>query len=153
MFHYLATSFLGSRNLPPKRDLGSSLFARHYLGNKRCFLFLQLLRCFTSLSSLRTVNIPPKGGNLAARQSNGLGFPIRRSPADNALCQLTEAYRRLTRPSSAFCPKASIICLELFSRPIFYPDFKVPFDSLRSLRVNLFTPNEVRWWTRGESNP
>ena len=29
--------------------LGSSLFARRYFGNHGCFLFLQLLRCFTSL--------------------------------------------------------------------------------------------------------
>ena len=35
--------------LPRKAGLGSSLFARHYLGNRYYFLFLQLLRCFTSL--------------------------------------------------------------------------------------------------------
>ena len=29
--------------------LGSSPFARHYLGNHICLLFLQVLRCFTSL--------------------------------------------------------------------------------------------------------
>ena len=29
--------------------LGCSLFARHYLGNRYCFLFLQVLRCFSSL--------------------------------------------------------------------------------------------------------
>ena len=29
--------------------LGSSQFARRYFGNHGCFLFLQLLRCFTSL--------------------------------------------------------------------------------------------------------
>ena len=34
--------------------LGSSPFARHYLGNHSCFLFLQVLRCFSSLGSLRT---------------------------------------------------------------------------------------------------
>ncbi len=28
--------------------LGSSPFARHYLGNHYCFLFLWLLRCFSS---------------------------------------------------------------------------------------------------------
>ena len=35
--------------LPRKTGLGSSPFARHYLGNRFYFLFLQLLRCFTSL--------------------------------------------------------------------------------------------------------
>ena len=34
--------------------LGLSPFARHYLGNHYCFLFLQVLRCFSSLGSLRT---------------------------------------------------------------------------------------------------
>ena len=31
-----------------KTGLGYSLFARHYLGNHYCFLFLRLLRCFSS---------------------------------------------------------------------------------------------------------
>ncbi len=31
--------------------LGSSPFARHYLGNHYCFLFLRLLRCFSSPGS------------------------------------------------------------------------------------------------------
>ena len=35
-----------------KLGLGCSHFARHYSGNRVCFLFLQLLRCFSSLSSL-----------------------------------------------------------------------------------------------------
>lgn len=34
------------------RSLGYSLFARHYLGNHNCFLFLQVLRCFSSLGFL-----------------------------------------------------------------------------------------------------
>src|SRR5699024_78744 len=29
--------------------LGSFRFARHYSGNRACFLFLQVLRCFSSL--------------------------------------------------------------------------------------------------------
>ena len=36
----------GCRNSP---GLGSSPFARHYLGNHCYFLFLQVLRCFSSL--------------------------------------------------------------------------------------------------------
>ena len=35
--------------LPRRTGLGSSPFARRYLGNRFYFLFLQLLRCFTSL--------------------------------------------------------------------------------------------------------
>ena len=39
------------------RDLGCSLFARHYLGNHYCFLFLRVLRCFSSPGCP-----PPVGG-------------------------------------------------------------------------------------------
>ena len=35
--------------------LGYSPFARHYLGNHYCFLFLWLLRCFSSPGSLPTI--------------------------------------------------------------------------------------------------
>ena len=39
--------------LSPKDDsLGCSRFARRYYGNRVCFLFLQLLRCFNSLGCL-----------------------------------------------------------------------------------------------------
>ena len=37
-----------SYNPDPKIGLGSFLFARHYLGNRFFFLFLRLLRCFSS---------------------------------------------------------------------------------------------------------
>ena len=37
--------------------LGCSPFAHHYLGNRFCFLFLQLLRCFSSLGSLIPVYV------------------------------------------------------------------------------------------------
>src|SRR5699024_1556809 len=55
--------------------LASSLFARRYLGNRICFLFLQLLRCFSSL------RLPPiklcihLTGNIRSRI---LGSPIRK---------------------------------------------------------------------------
>ena len=52
--------------------LGSSPFDRHYLGNHYCFLFLRLLRCFSSPGS------PPcKQGSLVFNQG---GCPIRKSP-------------------------------------------------------------------------
>src|SRR5246127_2897160 len=57
-------------------------FARHYFRNRGFFLFLQVLRWFTSLSSL----VPayefsgPYGGFAA------VGFPIRRSPDITPVC-------------------------------------------------------------------
>jgi hypothetical protein len=40
-------------NLSHKSGLGSSAFARHYLRNHSCFLFLRVLRCFSSPGYLR----------------------------------------------------------------------------------------------------
>ena len=58
------------RGLNP-RGLGSSPFARHYWGNHCCFLFLRVLRCFSS------PRLPPAS---AGWQSFRLpGCPIRKS--------------------------------------------------------------------------
>ncbi len=53
------------------QDLGYCAFARHYLRNHYCFLFLQVLRCFSSLGSL-----PDCSGSPAF---SGRGCPIRTS--------------------------------------------------------------------------
>ena len=50
--------------------LGCSEFARHYFRNHCCFLFLQVLRWFTSLSSLRMAMYSPYGKTVTR-----LGFP------------------------------------------------------------------------------
>ena len=59
---------------PPWRldatGLGSSAFARHYSRNHFCFLFLCLLRCFSSAGS------PP---NLGCQAFSLTGCPIRKS--------------------------------------------------------------------------
>ena len=63
--------------------LASSGFARHYSRNRCCFLFLWVLRCFTSPRSL----YPPY---IFRRESPGThapwrGFPIRKSSDQNSL--------------------------------------------------------------------
>ena len=52
LLRYIFT--LSTVHTPSSEDLGLGYFpfARHYLGNHFCFLFLQVLRCFSSLSSL-----------------------------------------------------------------------------------------------------
>ena len=79
-----------------RNGLGSSLFARHYLGNHYCFLFLQVLRCFSSLGllhygSLTLVSGVYLFGNLRIKD----------------YLHLPEAYRSLSRPSSPSRTKAS----------------------------------------------
>src|SRR5690606_2935418 len=68
-----------ARALQPRRcrnstGLGSSRFARHYSGNHCYFLFLRVLRCFSSPGS------PPSGYHA----SSMVGCPIR-TPADQLL--------------------------------------------------------------------
>ena len=83
---------------PVDHGLGSSPFARHYLGNHYCFLFLRVLRCFSS------PGMPP-------RPKSGLYWV---APFGNpriwALLQLPAAYRSFTRPSSPLHAKASTVC-------------------------------------------
>ena len=91
------------RNPIPKRyGLGSSPFARRYLGNRLFFLFLRVLRCFSSpgLSSytylfsiryLRLLKWVAPFGDLRIR----------------AYLRLPVAYRCLSRPSSTLGAMAS----------------------------------------------
>jgi hypothetical protein len=68
--------------LPP-RGLGCSPFAHHYLGNHSCFLFLLLLRCFSSKRS------PPTD-----KSAGSWGFPIRIS-ADLRFCAAPRSFSQL----------------------------------------------------------
>ena len=74
--------------------LGCSDFARRYSRNHCCFLFLQVLRWFTSLGSLRSA-YEFSGGFSGF---TGKGFPIRKSPdhcllaAPRGLSQLATSF-------------------------------------------------------------
>ncbi len=70
--------------------LGYFPFARHYLGNHFCFLFLQVLRCFSSLGS------PPFQD---FRSSTGRVAPFGHLRITNCV-HLPAAFRSLPRPSS-----------------------------------------------------
>ena len=82
--------------------LGCSDFARRYFRNHGCFLFLRVLRWFTSPSLLRY----PMNSDSGSECSHSLGYPIRKSP-DHNLLRLPGAYRSSSRPSSPSCAKAS----------------------------------------------
>lgn len=62
--------------------LGSSDFARHYFRNRGFFLFLQVLRWFTSLGSL----VPAYGFSGPFLRFAQEGFPIRKSPDITPVC-------------------------------------------------------------------
>ena len=74
--------------------LGWSDFARHYFRNHGCFLFLQVLRWFTSLSLLDH----PMYSDERNRCSHRLGFPIRKSPDH----RLIASSRGLSQLSTSF---------------------------------------------------
>ena len=77
--------------------LGSSVFARHYLRNHYCFLFLRVLRCFSS------------PGQLFRHQSSTSGVVPFGNLRVGTYLQLTVAYRSLSRPSSPLRAQASTI--------------------------------------------
>ena len=85
--------------------LGSSPFARRYLGNRCFFLFLRVLRCFSSPGSPRTpMDSVHDDGGLLRRVS-----PFRHHRITGYLL-LPGAFRSLSRLSSALSAKASTLC-------------------------------------------
>ena len=87
-----------------RAGLGSSHFARRYFGNRVFFLFLRVLRCFSSPRSLHTA---------MDLLYDDMGLPYRVSPFGYlrivAYVQLPEAFHSLSRPSSALSAKASAL--------------------------------------------
>ena len=94
VFSYPNQSLVMVRNPTPKCGLGSSPFARRYSGNRCFFLFLRLLRCFSSPGSLDyTMDSCSRDAALPAP-----GFPIRTSvdqgslTAPHSFSQLTTSF-------------------------------------------------------------
>ena len=87
------------------RGLGSSDFARRYFRNRSFFLFLRLLRCFSSAGSpCMAMDSPCSDGGSLRRVS-----PFR-DPWITGYLLLPTAYRSLSRLSSALSAKASTLC-------------------------------------------
>ena len=85
--------------------LGSSLFARRYSGNRFFFLFLRLLRCFSSPGSLPYV----MDWRMDDWSSSSRVSPFRYLRLNGYLL-LPAAFRSLSRLSSALSAKASTLC-------------------------------------------
>jgi hypothetical protein len=154
---------------PPCRNkvgLGFFLFARHYLGNHYCFLFLCLLRCFSS-AGLRICDWP------SASQVSPFG-----NLRIDSYVPIPAAYRSLSRPSSPLRAKASPVCPYLLSSrhgfiraacsmhcciccllfqkllPICQRTVSLPMASCRRLPSveNIVSPSGVDRWRITESN-
>ena len=96
------------RSVTPKCThfgLGSFHFARRYFGNRVFFLFLRVLRCFSSPGSpCMAMDSPCSDRGLLCRVS-----PFRYLRIFGYLL-LPEAFRSLSRLSSALSAKASTLC-------------------------------------------
>ena len=95
-------------------SLGCSLFARHYSGNHDCFLFLSLLRCFSSGGWLSfewyTFSIP--------------GCPIRKPKDLTLVCSspwLIAAYHVLHRLSDPRHPPCALTCFKKIEIVVMLP--------------------------------
>ena len=85
--------------------LGSSAFARRYLQNRVFFLFLRVLRCFSSPGSLPYV----MDWRMDDTSSSYRVSPFRHLRIKDYL-HLPAAFRSLSRLSSALSAKASALC-------------------------------------------
>ena len=94
--------------------LGSSGSARRYSRNHCCFLFLRLLRCFSSPGSLPQLMDWATGGGGSLRRVSPF-----RHPRIVGYLLLPGAFRSLSRLSSALSAKASTICSFLHDQPAF----------------------------------
>ena len=109
------------------RGLGSSAFARHYSRNHCYFLFLRVLRCFSS---------PRSPGALRRDGIAAAGFPHSDIGGSCGYLPLAAAFRSLSRPSSP--PRATGIPHAPFCVPFFlqrnsheaYAPCKSPYWSL-----------------------
>jgi hypothetical protein len=91
-------------NPRPKTGLGCSAFARRYLRNRVCFLFLCLLRCFSSAGLLLTPYA------FRCRSLKRVVLPHSEIFVSQPGYRLHEAYRRFPRPSSPLNAKTSTVC-------------------------------------------
>ena len=113
-FFYLTGHFL--RSITPEcthPGLGSFHFARRYFGNRFFFLFLRLLRCFSSPGSPCMPMYSPCSDWSSSRRVS----PFRHLRINGHLL-LPAAFRSLSRPSSALSAKASTLRSFLFDLPV-----------------------------------
>ena len=117
--------YRGPYNPPINRGLGCSDFARRYWRNLIRFLFLRLLRCFSSPGT------PPVSTFLQSRifltdyHVNVMGFPIRKPP-DHWIMAPT---RRVSPPYASFL---GMNALGIHYQLEFIAEYKGPITCLKS---------------------
>lgn len=124
-----------------RRSLGFSLFARHYSGNHCYFLFLSLLRCFSSGGWL-----PPFDG---WHTFSVPGCPIRKSADIMLVCsspQLIAAYHVLLRLTEPRHPPYALICFKRVCRYSSFTNFNTTnWFSLSQYVKELYSNAKCNW--------
>ena len=144
-FRYLCRAPYNPRRGRNRPGLGSCAFARHYLRNHCYFLFLRVMRCFSSPGS------PPAPRRDAGIASGGLPHSeIRGSMGICPLPRLFAAYHVLRRLREPRHPSCALVSFPLF----LYNDAVTPCDMtaiLRSLRFYsyLFLSSTMRLRSHG----
>ena len=126
-----------------RTGLGSFPFARRYLGNRCFFLFLALLRCFSSGGSPPCVMDSRMDAYSSCMRVSPFGY-LRIV----GYVLLPEAFRSLSRPSSAPGAKASALCSFCLtsSLPLAYGRFFFYIVSSRFLKAfRLLPPLRFNW--------
>ena len=93
--------------------LGSSPFARRYLGNHVCFLLLRVLRCFSS------PGLPPQ---LRVSGSLQMGCPIRKSPDHGLFApprSLSQLITSFVASESQGIPRTLLVTFSILSNSLF----------------------------------
>ena len=117
-FHFLIFSYVAVLQPRPCRNtdgLGYCAFARHYLRNHFCFLFLWVLRCFSSPRSLIFTDV-------AGLQP--VGLPHSDTPGSKVICTypgLFAAYHVLLRLREPRHPPSALLLLFSFCPPLSSP--------------------------------
>lgn len=115
--------------------LGSSPFARRYWGNLNWCLFLRVLRCFSSPSSLQPPILFSGRWHISLRA----GFPHSEIHGSGPVWRLPVAYRSLLRPSSLVDAQASTVrpySLNHILTPTSNPLAGNPFPTRLAVRAN-----------------
>jgi hypothetical protein len=101
--HRIGNSTVAGPTTPATPEGGTGLgccdFARHYFRNRGFFLFLQVLRWFTSLSLL----VPDYGFIGPYGGFTSVGFPIRTSPGYSLFAALRGLSQLTTSFIAVFC--------------------------------------------------
>ena len=129
----------GTRRHDP--GLGSSAFARHYLRNHVCFLFLRVLRCFSSPRS------PPGLAGMAPL--HGAGLPHSEIPGSRDICSspgliaACHVLRRLPKPRH---PPSALLSLFLQFLQL-HQQHAAPYGTARAV-ARMYAARDTRRFLR-----